>query len=218
MFFITALGALPENKTEDMELVARVQGELPIYSRGFSQPPYVGDVDNYDVRYTSFTVLWVSALSPLASSVSDMTLEEYYKGKQGGGEWDRKYTLAMASSPEVANKCQGFFQDSTDYFISSTPTYIDPQLTRPDTLGIILRQLAPTERFFNHSTQKIDADCRPEGKCRDPTYIQSVMGKFYPRVDWFYCNTKTGEMTNVVKQFPPQFGNVPPREEGLRSP
>lgn len=181
-----------------------------MYSRGVIDPPYVGDAQSYDVRYSGFSVLWASSLAPSASSVSDSTFEDFYKKKRSVKEWDRKYSMVMAPDQETARKCQGFYDEDKDFFVSSTPKYIDPILERPDRLAIVLRQLAPTPRFYKNSTLWLKHFCDETNGCKDPSYIKEVMGDYYPQIQWYYCNTKTGETTKVVKDFPQEFGKPVP--------
>lgn len=105
----------------------------------------------------------------------------------------------------MASKCKGLYNPEEDLYLTTTPVTLSGNVSRPASLGVCVRHLMATPRF-KKSAQAAKEACLKEKQCDSPKFLQSVMQEYYPLVQWYQCNSKTGEMIPFNKKFPASYG------------
>ena len=186
------LKALPKKR-----LIARVTGTLPITARNLFADPKIGNWEEYECRYASFSTIGLVAGGPTCDTLDDAAFLRFYEPKQPEGEvWDRTFSFVAAEDPE---RTCGLFNATEELFLS---TSLDG--TPQDYWGILDRQLVPK----THRTRLPDktngyarlrcADSVDNDACVDPDYLRTLMEDYYPDIQWYTCDEK-GVLEKVEK-------------------
>jgi len=182
------------------DYVLRIKGKLPktpvgLYSE--SGKPKIHQRNKYDARYISISSVDLSLPGNTYQSFSDSDMNAFYTEKSDG-EWDRQYDIIGSENIELAKACN-LIDEETQMFLPFQRNGINS----PEVPSIFYRELIATSTLNNEAAQSV-ADvkraCADNELCRDPEYSRNIMGEYYPEIEIFKCDAKTGVATKIVRE------------------
>jgi hypothetical protein len=159
----------------------------------------IADVENYDVRYGSLETAELAIPQPSFASVSLGTMGDFY-----GPNWDKKYRVVAAQTPEVAQRCGLYAPHNGSLFLPFSSVDVPSPPVFP---SIIWREQLTRDKVLARTCQtdtvaSVASTCKTaeggdpqaKGRCYDVSYIAEKMGEHYPRLQAFLCNRLTGQV------------------------
>ncbi|TFJ83175.1 hypothetical protein NSK_005510 [Nannochloropsis salina CCMP1776] len=133
---------------------------------------------------------------PTMDTIDDGAITRFYEAQTPRGEtWNRKFSMVVGD--DMTRTC-GVYNASTDLFLSNS--FKGSQV---DFWAILNRQLVPKATHTNAIDQSFgsarlicSAQDRAADACRNPGVLKEVLGKYYPKVQWYTCGSD-GELVPV---------------------
>jgi hypothetical protein len=187
------------------EIIGKMRGKLPTVPH--DEHPSFDKPRKYDMRYQSISSVAAIAGAPTINTLTAKDIELFYTGevaknlKTTTHEWydEQNYSIVFASSKAIASKCLGSeYVDDEDMFLTTTFDGIIQEHW-----GTVFRQVISKYQRTGLEDQSAAYAIKTCGEksetddfnyCTSPEYLEEIMGSFYPHIDYFKCNTITGEM------------------------
>jgi hypothetical protein len=196
VFYCVDSEGLRRKGLSENNIVLRITGKLPSFPLGLYEgepSELVANKEKYDVRYLSFTT--VKPLPPFSQyeGIDGQAILDFYHKRHGGpnGTWDGRYSLVVSTDPSAPQRCRLFDHDRDIFFgyrqLDGEGATHPRMRSKPFNPSIVYRQLvADPARPTALAALNV---CRAAGRCNDTALIESVMGEYYPRVEYYVCHS-----------------------------
>merc|ERR1719498_24091 len=181
------------------DYIIRIKGKLPRTPVGLyteSGKPKIHQRNKYDARYISISAVDLSLPGNTYQSYSDTDMKSFYESKNGI-EWDRNYDIIASENIELAKACN-MIDEEKQMFLPFDRAGIN----KPEVPSIFYRELIATSTLTGvpaHSVADVKRACANNELCRDPNYLKDLMGQYYPEIEIYKCDTRTGFASKIIK-------------------
>ena len=95
--------------------IAKVTASLPKTARNLVADPKIANLDDYEVRYASFSTLGLVQGGPTADTLDDATFWRFYEKRPG---WSTDRNVSFVVAPDKDSTC-GIYDPSEDLFLTT---------------------------------------------------------------------------------------------------
>lgn len=183
-----------------MALLMKITGKLPVTPNSLTEPIYIGDAKNYEVRYFSLSTINPATTQPTYDAIIDKHVIEFMKTNQPNNK-EGRFSIIAGPDQELAQKC-GLLKDNESLFLSTVPRDAKGKSTykrMKNLVAFVFREILSREQLYGGVDKSVSyafKQCQLQGgnACYQGANIKKYMDDEYPTIEYFVCDPRDYSM------------------------